>query len=131
MGSFEIGKFLMRCKENWKFCMLLIKAICQIFHKEVIDLHAIDELESWIVAKSNLLNCWQWKALMNGKEMLSKYEQYGLAKDARLGLLNKMMIDQRLRKPKITIEELDKSIIEWLKQHPAPKKRAKNKKKKG
>ena len=126
--SLEVGKFLLLCKENWIFCMCLIKAICKIFYSD-IQLSTIQELESWIIHKSNLINCWKWKPLINGHEMLTKYEKYGLAKDVRFGMLNKLMIDERLSKPKITVEEMDKIIIEWLKHNPAPRKKSKKKKK--
>merc|ERR1712003_442426 len=118
--SLEIGKFLLLCKEDWKLSMFLIKTICKIFYKEV-GIEVIKELESWMVTQSNLMECWKWKPLINGNEMLSRYEQYGLAKDKRFGLLNKLMINERLSRPKITIEEMDKIIIEWLKEHPGPK----------
>ena len=70
------------------------------------------KLESWIVTKSKLINCWNWKPLLNGKELLTKYEKNGLAQDSRLGKLNQFILNQRLSKPNTTTNDLDDKTIE-------------------
>ena len=108
--------------------MYLIKAICTIKYKE-IDLKTIDELQSWIETKSNLINCWNWKPMINGNDLLKKYSQYGLGRDSRITKLNQHILQLRLSKPNITIEELHEPIIEWLKLNPAPKHKQNNNRK--
>merc|ERR1719461_1484234 len=108
--SLQIGKFLLCCKEKWILVMFLVRTVCKIFHTD-IDAKRIRDLEAWIIGESKLMNCWQWKPLLNGKEMLQKYEKHGLAQDKRLGMLNELIANQRLSKPEITIEELDAIII--------------------
>ena len=127
--SLEIGTFLRCCKDDWIYVMFLIKSVCINQYKQ-IDIKSIDELQSWIVTKSNLINCWKWKPLINGKELMERYKQYGLGQDSRLGALNKLIINQRLSKPTITINDLDQQIIEWLKKNPAPKSKGSKRKSK-
>ena len=68
--------------------------------------------------------------MLNGRELLDKYSEYGLGKDPRLGRLTQFILEQRLSKPNVTMNDLDPKIIEWLKKNPAPKsskKKPKNK----
>ena len=106
----------------------MVKTVCTVYYEQ-IDLKTIDELQSWIQTKSNLINCWKWKPLINGNDLLSKYSQYGLGRDKRLSKLNEYILELRYSKPNISIEDIHEPIIEWIKKNPAPKhyKKKKNK----
>ena len=128
--SLQIGKFLRRCKEHWIYVMYLVKTVCSI-HYTQIDMQTIDNLQSFIVTNSKLIDCWKWRPLMNGKQLMEKYKVYGLGPDARLGKLNQFILEQRLSNPgTTTIDDIDGKIIEWLQQNPAEPRRSKKKSKK-
>merc|ERR1711973_927018 len=114
--SLGVGRFLRKCKSQWIDVMYLVKSVCSVYHRQ-ITLKNIEDLESWIVTRSGLIGCWEWKPLLNGKEMMQRYQKHGLARDRRFGELNAMMSTLRLSNPDITVEEVDEHIIQWLKDN--------------
>merc|ERR1712079_250719 len=117
--SLRVGHFLWKCKSQWKNVMYLVKSVCSVYHQN-ITLESIESLESWIVTQSGLIGCWEWKPLLNGKEMMERYKKYGLGRDARFGQLNTMIWDMKLSNPQITVEEVDVEVIKYLKDNPPP-----------
>eukprot|EP01083_Nonionella_stella_P071087 190739_1 len=124
--SLVCGKFLRLTKEHWKYCMFLVKTVCAIYYPDV-KLQSIDGLISWIATKSNLINCWNWKPLLNGQELVKQYEAHGLCRDWRIGKINEFILEERLSKPSTTITDLNDKIIEWLDKNPAPIKQSNKK----
>eukprot|EP01084_Bolivina_argentea_P064309 117307_1 len=133
--ALEVGKFLRLCGDKWIYVMYLVKAVCRVYEKG-ISVKQIDELEWWIKNESGLIKCWEWKPLINGNELLEKYKDNGLKRDFRVAKLMKYILHLRLANPNIMLDEVDKLIVAWLEQNPAPqskkskKKKAKKKKKK-
>eukprot|EP01084_Bolivina_argentea_P064312 117311_1 len=126
--ALEVGKFLRLCGDKWIYVMYLVKAVCRVYEKG-ISVKQIDELEWWIKNESGLIKCWEWKPLINGNELLEKYKDNGLKRDFRVAKLMKYILHLRLANPNIMLDEVDKLIVAWLEQNPAPQSKKSKKKK--
>eukprot|EP00485_Elphidium_margaritaceum_P016361 CAMPEP_0202724176 /NCGR_PEP_ID=MMETSP1385-20130828/171480_1 /ASSEMBLY_ACC=CAM_ASM_000861 /TAXON_ID=933848 /ORGANISM="Elphidium margaritaceum" /LENGTH=607 /DNA_ID=CAMNT_0049389669 /DNA_START=118 /DNA_END=1938 /DNA_ORIENTATION=- len=115
--SLAVGKFLLQCKQRWRLAMQLVKSVCVVCERGdedgTITAESVDGIQQWIETKSELLECWTWKPLINGRELLHTYAAHGLAQDARIGRLLQFIAEERLKKPSTTLQELHPKIIAW------------------
>ncbi|MES1915585.1 MAG: hypothetical protein MHM6MM_007509 [Cercozoa sp. M6MM] len=107
----HFGRWLRVIGEEWEPCLLLAKVLMQIRNGEIWHEHDIREVENWLRLESDLLGCWKWRPLVDGKELV---KDYGVAKGPEVKNTIDAILDWQYENPHATKKQCAKWLSDYL-----------------
>jgi len=107
--SHSVGSQLRIVQERWPQALALSEIIGGDKGDDARQAFARDR--QWL-ADSGLVGCWEWKPLIDGKQLMA--DPYNVPKGKRVGEVMDLQLRWRLEQPSLTLEECAKRVHELL-----------------